>query len=54
MMPSDAWIERCFNLFPDGGSGATEALLLAVLLAGTLCLAVSHLSRESLKLRSDD
>jgi hypothetical protein len=28
------FIERIFGLSPDGGSGATEVLLLAILIAG--------------------
>lgn len=37
------FIERLFNLTPDGGSGSSEAaFLIALILAVTLCVKLGH------------
>ena len=35
------WIERIFGIEPDGGSGALEWLIVAVVLAVSICFAVA-------------
>ncbi len=35
------WLETTFGIFPDGGNGSTEVLLLAVVLVIVLMLAVA-------------
>ena len=42
------FIERIFGLEPDGGSGATELLIVALVIAG-LALAWAYRSRLALR-----
>ena len=54
MVPNGGWIEHYFNLFPDCGSGTTEALCLAALLAVLLSVAGSWYGKKRPHLKAGD